>query len=102
MMDLFWEHSQHEEISGDCSECYKELLDQCDASKSHFNLRNFMNLGIKITLICVAFIGFIFWIGYYSSCRSAKIYNDRYNTAYSCGDFFWAVDQINSQTITIK
>jgi len=39
---------------------------------------------------------------YYSSCRSAKIYNDKYGTEYTCGDFLWAKDQINSQTQTIN
>lgn len=39
---------------------------------------------------------------FYSSCRSADIYNHQNNTNYSCGDFFWASEQINSQTQTIK
>lgn len=49
--------------------------------------------GIFILLMIVA---------YYSSCRNADIYNRQNNTSYSCGDFFWASSQINSQTQTIK
>jgi len=39
---------------------------------------------------------------YYSACRSAQIYNVQNNTSFTCGDFFWASAQINSQTQTIK
>ena len=39
---------------------------------------------------------------YYSSCRESKIFNERYETEYTCGDFFWASSQINQQTQTIK
>lgn len=38
---------------------------------------------------------------FYSACRSADIYNAQHHTAYTCGDFFWAGDQINSQTQTV-
>ena len=38
----------------------------------------------------------------YSSCRQANFYNEKNNTNYTCGDFFWAGDQINQQTQTIK
>jgi len=33
---------------------------------------------------------------------SRKIFNERYETEYTCGDFFWASSQINQQTQTIK
>ncbi len=36
------------------------------------------------------------------SCVSSKVYNEQYGTSFSCSDFFWAGDQINSQTSTIK
>jgi hypothetical protein len=39
---------------------------------------------------------------YYSACRSAQVYNVQNNTSFTCGDFFWASAQINSQTQTIK
>ena len=39
---------------------------------------------------------------YFSSCVSARIYNQRNNASYTCSDFFWAQSQINSQTATIN
>ena len=39
---------------------------------------------------------------YFSSCKKASVYNVINKTNYSCSDFFWAGDQINSQTQTIK
>lgn len=39
---------------------------------------------------------------YYSSCRQASVYNEAHHTSYSCGDFFWASDQINASTHTLK
>jgi len=39
---------------------------------------------------------------FYSSCYSAKIFNRQNGTNYTCADFFWAGDQINNQTQTIK
>lgn len=37
-----------------------------------------------------------------SACVSAKIYNEQNKTNWTCSDFFWASDQINSGTQTIK
>jgi len=55
------------------------------------------------------FIGVMFIIAipcigleYISSCKEARIYNAQNQTDYTCGDFFWAQDQINSQSQTIK
>ena len=39
---------------------------------------------------------------YKSSCESARIYNQQNGTNYTCSDFLWASEQINSQTQTIK
>jgi hypothetical protein len=39
---------------------------------------------------------------YYSSCRSADIYDSLSGNAYTCGDFFWAASQINAQTQAIN
>jgi len=39
---------------------------------------------------------------YYSSCAQSRIYNQKNNTNYTCSDFFWAGEQINSQTQTIR
>lgn len=41
-------------------------------------------------------------IVYYSSCQEAKIFNELNQTEYTCQDFFWAKDQINSSTQIIK
>jgi len=38
----------------------------------------------------------------YSSYRSAELYNAQYGTQYTWVDFFWAKDQINTQTQTLK
>lgn len=39
------------------------------------------------------------WI---SSCHQAKLFNLKNNTSYTCSDFFWASEQINTQIQTIK
>jgi len=39
---------------------------------------------------------------YYSSCKQANVFNGINNTTYSCSDFFWASNQINTNTQTIK
>ena len=52
----------------------------------------FQLLGFLILIAILASIPI-----YYSSCREAKIFNQKYQTSYSCGDFFWAKDQINQQ-----
>jgi hypothetical protein len=58
---------------------------------------------LAIMLSIFLFIGIIVGIPwYYSSCFQAKIYNQKNNTNYTCKDFFWASEQINSQTQTIK
>ena len=41
-------------------------------------------------------------ISYISSCKQAVIFNRLNNANYTCSDFFWAKDQINNQTQTIK
>ena len=51
-----------------------------------------------VVLVILGTLGVCF----YSSCRSAEIYNSRMGTNYSCSDFFWAKDQINTQTQTLK
>lgn len=39
---------------------------------------------------------------YFISCKQAKVYNIQNGTNWSCSDFFWAGEQINSKTQTIK
>ena len=53
-----------------------------------------------ITIIVIATPIFLFC--YYSSCRKAEIFNEKYGTEYTCGDFLWAGNQINRQIQTIK
>ena len=38
----------------------------------------------------------------YSSCRKAEVYNKQNGTTWTCSDFFWASDQINSDSRTLK
>ncbi len=56
-----------------------------------------MVLGMAIV---IAFIVSSF--NYYSSCKQAEVYNKINSTTYTCSDFFWASDQINSETQTVK
>jgi hypothetical protein len=46
-------------------------------------------------------VGLIAGPAYYSACRQADIFNGLNHTQYTCGDFFWAADQINSQSQTV-
>ena len=55
-----------------------------------------------IVLVCSAVLAPCFLISYKRACVSAEIYNTQHKTTYTCRDFFWAEDQINSQTQTIK
>ncbi len=55
-----------------------------------------------VSVVVIVVIVLVSAPAYYSSCRSAEIYNDQNHTNYSCGDFFWASGQINSQTQTVK
>lgn len=70
-----------------------------------------MNNTAKDTLIFIFLTAFILLIlfilpisiiEYYSSCQEARIFNELHKTDYTCQDFFWAGDQINTQTQTIK
>ncbi len=56
--------------------------------------------GVLVTFIIVAMLVSI--PVYYGSCKQAKVYNKIYKTDFTCADFFWASDQINSGTQTIK
>jgi hypothetical protein len=65
----------------------------------NFNLEDVL-FSIMFVLIIIALLFGIFSV-FYSNCRSAKIYNQRNETNYTCSDFFWASDQINAQTQTV-
>jgi hypothetical protein len=58
-------------------------------------------LGFVGLFIIIIMSGF-FMLGYYSSCREASIFNIQHKTQYTCGDFFWAEDQINQGVNTLK
>lgn len=63
----------------------------------------FMMGFVVVAMVFIAVIGGLVAIPvWFSACASARIYNQQNNTSYSCGDFFWAADQINSSTQTIK
>ena len=61
---------------------------------------------LEVVLPMILIIGTIlmifFPIGYYWSCQQARVFNLQNDTNYSCWDFFWASEQINIQTQTIK
>lgn len=39
---------------------------------------------------------------WYGSCVQASVYNKINNSSFTCSDFFWASEQINSNTQTFK
>lgn len=55
-----------------------------------------------ITGIVISVIVLITFILIFSNHRKAEIYNQINETNYTMSDFFWAEDQINSQTQTIN
>ncbi len=57
--------------------------------------------GCVITLMAVIF-ACVVPIARHQSCRQAEIYNRINGTSWTCGDFFWAGDQINSRSSTIQ
>lgn len=57
----------------------------------------FILMIIAIAMMLVIIGPFIWMI----SCKSADIYNKTHNTHWTCSDFFWAGDQINTQSQTI-
>lgn len=60
-------------------------------------------LGVFLTILVVVLAGApVFSLAYYSSCRQAEVFNSTNNTTYSCSDFFWASNQINNNTQTLK
>lgn len=57
-------------------------------------------LPMTVFMIIIISIGLLF--SWKSSCISAKLYNSQNDTSYTCSDFFWASEQINSQSQTIN
>ena len=62
----------------------------------------FMEVGIHLLWVTLLVISICLVLVYKSSCVSAKLYNLQNTTQFTCSDFFWASEQINSQTQTIK
>ncbi len=61
---------------------------------NHFD-RNF-------TLVVIGIVACIFMVAYYTSCREATVFNRLNKADFSCSDFFWASNQINTQSQTIN
>lgn len=57
---------------------------------------------LPIILIIIFVIALLSPIFYFSSYKESQVYNKINGTNYSASDFFWAGDQINNQTQTIK
>ena len=57
---------------------------------------------VIIITISVVIIGGASFLIYKSCDRQAEIYNKINRTNYTTSDFFWASEQINQQTQTIK
>lgn len=59
-------------------------------------------MAIVMTTLVVTSIALLTIVTAKTSCVSAKIYNQQNNTQWTCSDFFWASNQINSNSQTIK
>lgn len=59
-------------------------------------------IGKYLVMIFVVIFAIGVLLGWTQACKQASIFNRINNTAFSCSDFFWAADQINAQTQTIK
>ena len=70
------------------------------------DLKEFLTIGGVVvgvmSVILIAILVIVSIPTYYSSCREAQVFNQKYQTTYSCGDFFWAGNQINQQIQIIK
>ena len=66
-------------------------------------MKNFL-LDILFLCLCIVFIIFAIGsgLGWISSCKQAQMYNRLNGANFTCSDFFWAGEQINQQTQTIK
>lgn len=60
------------------------------------------HLGRNILLGIGGSILVMIYLGWKTSIVSAEIYNQQNGTNYTASDFFWAGDQINSQSQTIN
>lgn len=69
-------------------------------------MEGFIDIMVKVLVFAMvglfASIILMPFVSYYSSCKQAKVYNKINNTEFTCSDFFWASQQINSQTQTIN
>lgn len=58
-------------------------------------------VGVVVAVIATV-IGIGIGASYYAACRQAEMFNQINGTEWTCSDFFWAGEQINSQTITVR
>jgi hypothetical protein len=58
-------------------------------------------VGWAVLFVCfvVGLISIVIWV---SSCKSSEVYNRMNETSWTCSDFFWAGEQIQSQRQTIN
>lgn len=61
-------------------------------------------LRVMATVMILPIIGLILLtpLFYFNSCTKASVYNKINQTEFTCWEFFWAEDQINSNSQTIK
>lgn len=57
---------------------------------------------LVMIIMVVMFLVIILPIAYYGSFKESQVYNRINGTNFTAGDFFWAGDQINSQSQTIN
>jgi len=60
------------------------------------------HLGASLIVIFIAIVGLVTCFNWYASCRSAQMYDKLNGASFTCSDFFWAGDQINSTSQTVK
>jgi hypothetical protein len=58
----------------------------------------FAGFVVVCLILASPFVGY----SWYASCREARVYNSQNGTNFTCGDFFWAEDQINTRTQSIR
>lgn len=65
-------------------------------------MKDFIEIFWPILILIVIVFGLMSILVWFSSCKSSEVFNRQNGTNYTCSDFFWAGQQINSQTQTIK
>jgi hypothetical protein len=63
---------------------------------------NWDRILIAFLIVSLIFVASSPLLVYYSNCREARVFNSLNGTKFTCGDFFWAGEQINTRTQTIN